>query len=64
MSSPIEPLYIVASQLKTLIAEGIATLKVRQLKIMLASGRLAADEHVVAPDQEAEHGDGDAADRR
>jgi hypothetical protein len=49
----IEPLYIVASQLKTLIAEGIATLKVSKLKIM-PPGRLTAREHVVAPDEEAE----------
>jgi hypothetical protein len=35
------------------MAEGIATLKVSRLK-MRWPGRLAADEHVVAPDQEAE----------
>ena len=34
--STIEPLYIVASQLQTLIAEGMATSIVRALKITLA----------------------------
>jgi hypothetical protein len=53
-------LYIVASQLKTLTADGIVTLNVSRLKIMLASVGLAADEHVVAPDEEAEEGDRDA----
>ena len=36
-ASRIEPLYIVASQLKTLTAEGIATEKVRAEKIMFIS---------------------------
>jgi hypothetical protein len=35
--SEIDPLYIVASQLKTLTADGIVTLNVSRLKIMLAS---------------------------
>ena len=37
-ASLIEPLYIVASQLKTLMAEGIATVNVKALKIMPTSG--------------------------
>ena len=55
------PCTCVASQLKTLMAEGMATANVRALKIMADQRRLAADEHVVAPDQEADQGDGDAA---
>ena len=35
--STTDPLYIVTSQLKTLIADGIATLKVIALKIMLSN---------------------------
>ncbi len=34
----IQPLYIVVNQLKTLMADGIATLNVIALKIMLTSG--------------------------
>ena len=60
MSSEIEPLYSVAVQLKTLIADGIATRKLRNEKIIAGVDRLAADEHVVAPDQEAEDGDREA----
>ena len=43
------------------MAEGMATEKVSAEKTMLASARLAADEHVVAPDQEAEKRDADAS---
>ena len=57
----IEPLYIVAIQLKTLMAGGMAIRNVRTLKIVPASTRLAADEHVVAPDEEAQERDRDAA---
>ena len=38
LAGTIEPLYIVASQLKTLIADGIETLNVSALKTTLASG--------------------------
>ncbi len=55
------PLYIVATQLKTLIAEGIATLNVNALKIIAGQLRLAAGKHVVAPDQEAQQRNRDAA---
>ena len=58
------PLYIVAIQLKTLMAVGIATRKVIALKIEPASTRLPADEHVVAPDEEAEERDRDGSRRR
>ena len=57
------PLYRVATQLKTLIAVGIAIRKVIAQKIVPASTRLAAREHVVAPDQEAEDRDRDARER-
>ena len=59
--SAIDPLYSVATQLNTLIADGIATLNVKALKITPASARLAADKHVVAPHQEAQQRDRDAA---
>ena len=53
-------MYSVAVQLKTLIADGIATRKLRIEKISAGVDRLAGDEHVVAPDQEAEHRDREA----
>ena len=58
-----EPWYIVASQLNTLTPEGMATRKVRNEKIVAGQLRLAADEHVVAPDQEADERDGDERER-
>ncbi len=59
-----EPLYMVATQLKTLMADGMATRNVRALKIVPASTRLAAHEHVVTPDQEAEQRDAPSCRRR
>ncbi len=41
VASQIEPLYIVASQLNTLTAEGMATAKVMALKIMAPLARVA-----------------------
>ena len=65
------PLYIVASQLNTLMPDGIATRNVRNEKITVASSDLPGDEHVVAPHQEAtsamatlEIGDGAVAEDR
>ena len=54
------PRHSVAVQLNTLMADGMATRKLRNEKISADVRRLAGDEHVVAPDQEAEDGDGDA----
>ena len=42
------------------MADGIATRKLRIEKISRRVDRLAGDEHVVAPDQEAEDRDRDA----
>ena len=53
-----------AVQLKTLIAEGIATRKLRIEKTIPAYIDWPADEHVVAPDQEAQDRDRHARDRR
>ena len=50
-------MYSVAVQLKTLMAEGTATRKLRNEKTMPAYTDWPADEHVVAPDEEAEDGD-------
>ena len=63
MSSRIDPLYMVAVQLKTLIAEGIATRKLKNREDHARVHRLARDEHVVAPDQETQDRDGDAGKR-
>ncbi len=51
------PLWSVAVQLKTLIADGIAIRKLRIENTMPAYTALPADEHVVAPHEKAEHGD-------
>ena len=49
-----------AVQLNTLIADGTATSMRQHREDRAGVDRLAGDEHVVAPDQEAEHRDGDA----
>ena len=46
------------TQLKTLMALGMATMKVRSEKTSTADVAHAAGEHVVAPDQGADGGDG------
>ena len=56
-------MYSVAVQLKTLIADGIATRKLRIEKISAGVDRLARDEQVMPPDQEAEHRDRQAGER-
>ena len=53
----IVPLYSVAVQLNTLIAEGTATRKLSNENTSARVDGLPADEHVVAPDEEAEDGD-------
>ena len=64
VASQIEPLYSVASQLKTLMADGNGHAEGHGAEDDAGQRRLAADEHVVAPDEEADQGDGHAADRR
>jgi len=54
-------LWSVPSQLKTFTAEGIATAERDQAEYRVGQGRLAADEHVVAPHEEAQHRDRDGA---
>ena len=56
------PCSSVAVQLKTLIADGIATRKLRSEKTSRVD-RLPGDEHVMSPDQEADHGDARASRR-
>ena len=63
VSHEIDPLYIVAVQLKTLTADGIATRKLRIEKISAAYTDWPGHEHVVAPDEEAEHRDAEAGER-
>ena len=53
-------MYSVAVQLKTLIADGIATSIAEEGKDHAGIDGLAADEHVMAPDQKAQHGDREA----
>ena len=55
----IEPLYIVASQLNTLTAEGIATVKCNRTEDQRHNHRLAAGEHVVTPNEETKQCDRD-----
>ena len=71
VSSEMLPLYMVASQLNTLTPDGIATRNVSAEKTTVASSRLAGDEHVMAPDEEAQQrerharvGDGAVAEDR
>ena len=58
-----EPLYIVVIQLKTLMADGTATRKLRIENTMLEYIGLAGREHVVAPHDEPEDRDGDRRER-
>ena len=53
-----EPRYMVAVQLNTLIAEGTATRKLIKEKTMLGVHRLTGDEQMMSPHQEPEHCDG------
>ena len=63
VSHEIEPLYIVAVQLKTLIGRRDGDEEAQEREDQRGVHRLARDEHVVAPDQEAEHGDAEARER-
>ena len=55
-----DPLYSVAVQLKTLMADGTATRKLRNEKHHAGKNGLAADKHVMSPDQEANESNGQA----
>ncbi len=58
-----EPLYIVAVQLNTLMAEGTATRKLRKENTVLAYKDCPAYEQMMAPHQETHHRDGHAGER-
>ncbi len=63
VSKETDPLYMVAVQLNTLIAEGTATRKLSNEKTMLGVHGLAGHEHVMSPDQETEYRDRHAGER-